>query len=197
MHLIIAKRITERLPIADKASFLLGGLAPDSVSPKDLSHFFVGDSGDYSRSIDYLAFLEQYRAHAKHPYVLGYLAHLIADHLWLHGFYQPWLKNRMQADPDVLPLYHRDFRLLNGKLLEVYGYAETCREMLNGPTTILDLQEVTARDVEAFLPSVFEDMEYDQEAIHEHLHVFTWPQIIGYIETSVEKGLWILKPMLT
>ncbi|MBP1942594.1 hypothetical protein [Cytobacillus luteolus] len=32
-------------------------------------------------------------------------------------------------------------------------------------------------------------MEYEKEVIHKDLNVFTFNQIIGYIETSVELGL--------
>jgi hypothetical protein len=52
MQLVIANRIAECLSIEDRTPFLLGGIAPDSVSPKDLSHFFKGEVQDYSRSID-------------------------------------------------------------------------------------------------------------------------------------------------
>lgn len=53
MHLVIANRIAECLSLEDRTPFLLGGIAPDAVSPKDLSHFFIGDVKDYSRTIDY------------------------------------------------------------------------------------------------------------------------------------------------
>lgn len=56
MHLVIANRIAECLSIADRTPFLLGGIAPDAVSPKDLSHFFKGEVQDYSRYIDYKDF---------------------------------------------------------------------------------------------------------------------------------------------
>lgn len=42
MHLVIANRIADDLSIKDKTSFLLGGIAADAVSPKDLSHFYKG-----------------------------------------------------------------------------------------------------------------------------------------------------------
>lgn len=122
MHLMIANRIAERLSIEDKTTFLLGSIAPDAVSPKDLSHFYIGEVQDYSRRIDYKGFLDKYSSLAKSPYVLGYFTHLIADDIWLNGFYLPWLKNRMEVDQEVLNLYHNDFRLLNGKLLEYYGF---------------------------------------------------------------------------
>jgi hypothetical protein len=55
--------------------------------------------------------------------------------------------------------------------------------------TIFDLQEVKSEDVEEFIPYVLGDMEYDKEVINEKLNVFTSNQIIGYIETSVDKGI--------
>lgn len=36
MHLVIANRIAECLSIEDRTSFLLGSIAPDAVSPKNL-----------------------------------------------------------------------------------------------------------------------------------------------------------------
>ena len=197
MHLVIANRIAERLSIEDKTAFLLGGIAPDAVSPKDLSHFFIGEVQDYSRSIDYKGFLDKYSSQAENHYILGYFTHLIADDIWLKGFYLPWLKNRMEADKEILNLYHNDFRLLNGKLLEYYGFKDELRKTLSNIPTIFDLQEVKSKDVEEFIPYVLGDMEYDKEVINEKLNVFTFNQIIGYIETSVDKGLLSIKSILT
>ncbi|MEK5069927.1 zinc dependent phospholipase C family protein [Sporosarcina sp. FSL K6-1508] len=197
MHLVIANRIAEQLSIEDKTTFLLGGIAPDAVSPKDLSHFFKGEEQDYSRSIDYKGFLDKYSSLAESHYILGYFTHLIADDIWLKGFYLPWLKNRMEVDKEILSLYHNDFRLLNGKLLDYYGFKDEFKEMLCDTPAILNLQEVKSKDVEEFIPYVVGDMEYGKEVINEKLHVFTFNQIIGYIETSVDKGLMSIKPILT
>lgn len=197
MHLVIANKIAERLSIEDKTTFLLGGIAPDAVSPKDLSHFYKGEVQDYSRNIDYKGFLDKYSSQAESLYLLGYFTHLIADDIWLKGFYLPWLKNRMEVDKEVINLYHNDFRLLNGKLLEYYGVKDELRKTLCYTPTIFDLQEVKSKDVEEFIPCVLGDMEYDKEVINEKLNVFTFNQIIGYIETSVDKGLMNIKPILT
>jgi hypothetical protein len=197
MHLVIANRIAEHLSIEDKTTFLLGGIAPDAVSPKDLSHFFKGEVQDYSRSIDYKGFLDKYSSEAESHYVLGYFTHLIADDIWLRGFNLSWLKNRMDADEGLYKLYHNDFRLLNGKLLEYYDFTDELKKTLSHFPTILDLEEVKSKDVEKFVPYVFGDMEYDKETIDDKLNVFTFDQIVGYIETSVDKGLLNLKPILT
>ncbi|MCR8656657.1 zinc dependent phospholipase C family protein [Paenibacillus endoradicis] len=197
MHLVIANRISECLELEDRTSFLLGSIAPDAVSPKDLSHFFEGRSRDYSRFINYNRFLDNYSSYRESHYILGYYTHLIADDIWLKGFFLSWLRNRMDADKDLINLYHNDFRLLNGKLLEYYGYTDQLKRMLSERPAILDIEEVKSTDVEQFIPYVFGDIAYNKEDINENLNVFTLNQIIGYIETSVELGLLKLKPIIS
>ena len=196
MHLIIANRIAECLSIEDRTSFLLGGIAPDAVSPKDLSHFFKGEVQYFSREIDYKGFLHKYSSQIENQYILGYFSHLIADEIWLKGFYLPWLKNRMEANKEMLNLYHNDFQLLNAKLLQYYNFTDQLREKLSYFPTLFDLQEVKSNDVEKFLPYVLSDMEYEKEVLNDNLHVFTLNQIVGYIETSVELGVLHIRPMV-
>ncbi len=186
MHLVIGNRIANRLSMEQRTDFLLGGIAPDAASEKDTTHFFKGDVEDNSRSIDYEAFLNKYNSEAHEPYVQGYYTHLVADHLWLTGFYLPWLKNRMEKK-ELAPLYYKDFEILNGKLLEFYGYRNEIKKTLESPATIFDLDEVNATDVQAFKTCVLPDLEYEQETLHLPLQVFTFNQIIGYIETTVDQ----------
>lgn len=196
MHLIIADQIANKVLIHDRNSFLLGGIAPDAVSPKDLSHFFSGNANDFTRGIDYEGFLEKYKDFNQHNYILGYYIHLIADDLWLRGFYLPWLKNRMENDENIFNLYHNDFHLLNGKLIDFYNISTEMLSGLDKNGSIMDLEEVNSIDVKEFIPYVLEDMNYDQNVIEQTLNVFTFEQIIGYIETSIEKGIFYIKPLL-
>ncbi|MCC3375729.1 zinc dependent phospholipase C family protein [Cohnella sp. REN36] len=193
MHLIIANRIAERLPFENRTSFLLGSVAPDAVLIKNESHFFKGEVRDFSRSVDYKGFLHKYGDHAANPFILGYFTHLIADDIWLKGFNLSWLRNRMEADPEWHPRYHHDFRLLNGKLLEHYGLKDTLRRAFEALPSVMDLEEVKSKEVEALVPHVLGDMAYDKEMLSEKLRVFTFDQILGYIETSVEVSLIHLK----
>lgn len=87
MHVIIANKIADNLSIKDKTSFLIGGIAADAASQKDSSHFFKGDVKDYSRYIDYNEFVHKYGLNKNSDYILGYYTHLIADDIWLKGFY--------------------------------------------------------------------------------------------------------------
>jgi hypothetical protein len=196
MHLIIGNRIAERLNIEDRTSFLLGSIAPDAVPTKDESHFFRGEHHNYTRHIDYSEFLAKYKSHSDNLYVLGYFTHLIADDQWLKGFYMPWLKERMEADEGVLALYHNDFRLLNGKLLEHYGCTVEMRKAINDSSAVIDLQEVKSSNVAELVSDVLADMDYEKDVIDEPLKVFSFVQIKGYIETSVNIGIMNLKHII-
>ncbi|WP_202618966.1 hypothetical protein [Paenibacillus sp. EZ-K15] len=99
----------------------------------------------------------------------------------------------MEADPGVYPLYHDDFRLLNGKLLEHYGCTEEMRRAIGISPEIIDLQEVKTKEVIEFVPHVFGDMNYEKQVLDEPLNVFSFIQIEGYIETSVNIGVMILQ----
>ncbi|WP_010095518.1 zinc dependent phospholipase C family protein [Ornithinibacillus scapharcae] len=191
MHVIIANKIAENISIADKGEFLIGGVAPDATNPKDASHFFIGDHNDFTRSIDYEGFLKKYQHSA---YVMGYYTHLIADYVWLHGFYHGWLKNRMSVDETLYQKYHQDFRLLNGKLLDHYRIDERILESVN-IANIHDLEEVSAEEVKAFIPYVIGDMNYSKKDLETDLGVFTFQQIIGYLETSAEMGIAKIKAL--
>lgn len=196
MHLIIGNRIAERVNIKDRTSFLLGNIAPDAVRTKDQSHFFKAEHRNYTRHINYHGFLDKYKSYSDNLYVLGYFTHLIADDQWLKGFYMPWLRNRMEADAGIHPLYHNDFRLLNGKLLEHYGCTDEMRNAIYGSSAVIDLQEVKANDVAEFVPHVLGDMNYEEKVIEEPLNVFSFIQIKGYIETSVDIGIMNLQHVL-
>jgi hypothetical protein len=195
MHLVIANRIADDLSIKDKTSFLLGAIAADAVSPKDLSHFYKGEVKDYSRYIDYTEFIYKYNFNKDSHFIQGYYTHLIADDIWLKGFYLPWLKNRMEADENIYNRYHNDFRLLNGKLLNYYGFTQRLRESLSKCGTIIDTEEVKSNDIKEFVPYVIGDMDYGSGELEQPLRVFTMEQIIGYIETSVDKGLICIKSL--
>lgn len=197
MHLIISNQIANKVSVTDKKSFLLGGIAPDAVSPKDLSHFYVGDVNNYSRSIEYNRFIDKYSSYKQTDYILGYYTHLIADDLWLKGFYLPWLKNRMENDINIFSLYHNDFRLLNGKLLDYYGVTSEVLKEIEVIDSIIDLQEVSIKDVKEFIPYLLGDMNYHQKDLEENLKVFTFEQIIGYVETSIEKSIIHIKQLFS
>ncbi|MFS0671782.1 zinc dependent phospholipase C family protein [Ornithinibacillus sp. 179-J 7C1 HS] len=192
MHLIIAKRIAEKIGIQDEEAFLLGGVAPDAVYPKNKSHFYSGTEENYSTTVKFDTFLKKYPERT--DYVLGYYTHLIADYVWIKGFYFGWLKNRMNADETFYEQYHGDFRLLNAKLLQYYQIESSILDEIK-LDSIHDIEEVKVDDVKNFIHYVKGDMDYPQEHLTEELKVFTLLQIIGYLETSIERGVIKLREL--
>src|SRR5690625_2359426 len=182
MHLIIANQIAEKIPIPNKEAFLIGGIAPDAVSPKELSHFFDGNPSDFSRRIDYEKFYEKYSSFEKQDYILGYYTHLIIDDLWLTDFYLTWLKYRIDNDEVTFMRY--------------YNIETDLLTFIDEVDFIPDLAEVTVTQVEKFLPYVKEDMNYNKEDLDKRLSVFRFEQIIGYIETAIGKNKLLLKEKL-
>ncbi|MCX2828519.1 hydrolase [Bacillus pseudomycoides] len=198
MHLIIANGIAEKLSIPDKTSFLLGGVAPDAVHSKEeknVSHFYAGTTKNYTRRIDYGTFLQKYKKHMDSSFILGYYTHLIADDNWLNGFFLPWLKNRIEHDQTILSMYHNDFKLLNGKLLHLYDKDQQLFPFLNQKATIANIEEVSEENVLAFKKLIFDDMLYPKQDLHTNLQVFTFDQIVGYVETAIEKGVFYLEQL--
>ncbi|PFA13239.1 hydrolase [Bacillus cereus] len=196
MHLLIADGIAEKLSIQDRTSFLLGGVAPDAVYSKiekEKSHFYAGTTKNYTRKIDYDTFLRKYGSFIDSPFILGYYTHLIADDNWLNGFFLPWLQNRIEHDKTILSLYHNDFKLLNAKLLHHYDKEQQFLSILNQKANIPKIEEVTEENVLTFKKFIFDDMLYPEQDLHADLQVFTFNQIVGYIETAIEKGSFFLK----
>ncbi|PFL18929.1 hydrolase [Bacillus cereus] len=198
MHAIIANRIAEKLSIQDTTSFILGGVAPDAVHSKIekvTSHFYAGSTKDYTRRIDYGSFIHKYKDYMESPFLLGYYTHLIADDNWLNGFFLPWLKNRIENDETIVSMYYNDFKLLNAKLLHYYDKEQQLLSLLNQKTHIVDIEEVSKENVLTFRKYLFEDMLYPEQHLHEDLQVFTFDQIVGYIETAIEKGVFFINQL--
>ncbi|WP_456274746.1 hypothetical protein [Bacillus sp. AK031] len=100
----------------------------------------------------------------------------------------------MEADENIFNRYHNDFRLLNGKLLDYYGFTHQLSEALSEKGTIIDTEEVKINDIK-IIPYVIGDIDYGRDEVEQPLTVFTLEQIIGYIETSVDKGLIYIKSL--
>ena len=56
----------------------------------------------------------------------------------------------------------------------------------------MDIEEVSKENVFLFESIFFEDMLYPEQNLHEDLQVFTFDQIVGYIETAIEKGVFYI-----
>lgn len=189
MHAVIAYEVSLQLNVEDSSLFILGGIAPDSVSDKKLSHFFKGDVKSYDRSGDFSGFLEKY-GDLNDDYIMGYFTHIVADDLWLSTFYLPWLRYYMADDESYQHRYYKDFESFNGILNERYPQLKKIVGEIKVPT---DLQEVSIISKEG-LEELLKDIVNDLEDNHiEELDIFKYDQIVSYLKTAVEKSVYLIK----
>ncbi|WP_050615687.1 zinc dependent phospholipase C family protein [Bacillus testis] len=193
MHYIISRQLAKTLPIENKETFMIGGVSPDAARDKEISHYYRGEVYDYTRHIDFSSFIEACQEEDNESYVLGYYTHLISDDLWLKGFYMPWLRNRIIADRALAEKYHRDFHLLNAKLAEHYSLSAGEIPFNIKEQDLPSLPEVSPHAARAFLSYIQEDLQYNESQSQKPLQVFTFDQIIGYIETSIDQSRLLLQ----
>ncbi|MCJ1909197.1 hydrolase [Planococcus ruber] len=193
MHLIIADKVSKRLEMSDTPEVLLGGIAPDAVfgrARKDASHFFGGDLDDGTRFVDYHAFKEKHLQALEEAFGLGYFIHLIADDVWLKRIYfKNDLKKRVDQDPSLLDRWHSDFRKLNGRLLEQYGASDLLENLVDATLLESPIDKIDMGDLRQFKEEALRDFNYPKDELVRELEVYSWNEILLYIEEAAEKAI--------
>lgn len=170
MHLVIANEVWAYLTDVDRTAFLLGNLAPDATTSKQNTHYYAGRHEDMTRRLD----LNQYWVDSvdeNQSFRLGYYCHLVADEIWLQGFYKEWLKQVITNDPEKQAMYYADFDAYNarlGKRLDAFDF---------------DVLTDAARDE---LLALILKIKQDAEATEEGTYTMFLPhQLDGYVETCI------------
>ncbi|WP_214694085.1 zinc dependent phospholipase C family protein [Exiguobacterium sp. s160] len=176
MHLVIANEMVNGLSELDEVAFTLGSLAPDATTEKGDSHYYAGRHDDLSRRLDF----EQYWRDSEgedRSFRLGYYAHLVADEIWLQGFYKSWLKEIITQNPEKQAAYYADFDAYNARLSRRLG--EFDFERLKGDPAFDELIEKIERDT-----AMTEEGTYTMFLPH---------QFDGYVDTCVRRCLEMVK----
>ncbi|WP_214741939.1 zinc dependent phospholipase C family protein [Exiguobacterium sp. s48] len=176
MHLVIANEMFPALSEVDEVAFMLGSLAPDATTEKGDSHYYAGRHDDLSRRLDF----EQYWRDSEDEemsFRLGYYAHLVADEIWLQGFYKSWLKEVIAQSPEKQAAYYADFDAYNARLSKRLGTFDF--ERLKGNPKFVELVEKVERDA-----AMTEEGTYTMFLPH---------QFDGYVDTCVRRCLEMVK----
>lgn len=80
-------------------------------------------------------------------------------------------------------------------MLHHYDKEQQLFSLLNQDAHIVDIEEISKENVLEFRKYLFEDMLYPEQHLHKDLQVFTFNQIIGYIETAIEKGVFYINQL--
>lgn len=189
MHLVIGKRVSEELNVANINDFLIGSVAIDWVFDKEASHYYSGVTANFTRHIDYERFYHEY-SHLGTDFVLGCYAHLIADDLWLQGMYLPWLRYMIKTNEEDQARYHQDFMRLNQMLISHYGY-EGLVDSLNPEVDAKErINSMSFGSFEKMISQLKIDVSTSPQG---DLEIFRFHQIIAHIETAVHKIVTLIK----
>lgn len=192
MHYCISASLNQQLHIQDD-QFLLGGLAPDAhksmSEPKDRSHFMKKDQAGVVY-IDHRSFYNKYLANDnRDPFTVGYYFHLLSDEIWLGDVYFKkikWLPPEIKME--AKKQYYRDFRRLNGKLIDYYGL-----ELVPLKEQAIEVEEIER----SYLPELIKELQMDFQLAdsckEEALEILGMEEVIHSIEKSVERCLVLFR----
>ncbi|VWX37659.1 zinc dependent phospholipase C family protein [Exiguobacterium oxidotolerans] len=180
MHYVLAQQLSTRFPELNRNRFILGGIAPDAhLQDKERAHYYRGSYTDNSRRIDYEVFWQE-TARFDFSFRCGYFVHLIADDIWLQGFYKTWLKHVIAKDASFGMRYHEDFRRFN-TVLALDNEIDPI-ELALDVADLANEQEVAA--LEQLLHSLREDLSGSQEQTYD---VILKHQLDGYMASALEQ----------
>ena len=129
IHMCVAKKMNEKLKIADENMLLLGSIAPDISKhvgeTKTRSHFLTKGT-----KIDIESFAKKYKSQISNPFILGYYIHLYTDFLWDKYFVTEIVENdtikllngeTVEKSPELYKkLIYNDYTNLNIQLIDEY-----------------------------------------------------------------------------
>lgn len=189
MHLIIADSVATELEVTDRGSIFLGAVAPDAAKDWYLGHF-KAEANDYppGSTYEWGQFVNKYRSLLPAPYLIGYLTHLVADEVWGTRSHYTGLTARLLVDDTLHQRYQNDFRLCNAKLHAFIGN-DRIYTALSAANRVIDLEEVEGNSVLELKQDALEDFHYPVEHLQEPLDVFTFEEILEYIERSTRRAI--------
>ncbi len=192
MHAIIGVEVLKRIDLENKNAFLIGCVAADATLNKTDTHYFSGDPLTFTRHVDYERFWSA-QGNPESEFLLGYYCHLIADDMWMQGFFSPWLKTLIEVKPEKHDEYIQDFLRLNTLLLKEFKDAQTQIENLDPSNYSSTLKQPYPDDISKLLSELQEDI---QTLFKGPLTVFSYDQISSYIKRVTDKSVYLIKQVL-
>ncbi len=188
MHVAIAYEVSKLIEIENLSMFLIGALAPDATDDKKLTHYFSGDMKTFDRAVNYEDFVNQ-NYPLTNDFLKGYYTHLVADDIWINGFYSMWLKDAMDSDSNFQKLYYLDFQRLNQIILNEYPQLKVVLEELT-----LDDQSDSLNIPITSIEMIISDIQADVSELYssDNLYLFSKAQILGYIKSSAKKSAYLI-----
>ncbi|WP_336773381.1 hypothetical protein [Paenibacillus sp. MMO-58] len=194
MHYCITSEINKHIYSSQESRIHLGGLAPDLThpvhAPKSVTHF-VRINSEGKKKTDYELFAQIYSGNFHDSFYVGYLSHLVADHIWYETMYLKLIKSLPEENRQAaIDKGYRDFRRLNKLLLRDYP--------LSPPTGIPVIDNVMIEGLyPEYLPVItqqlIKDFHIEEPYTPDDLEIYSFDAILEYIRLSIEETLKVLR----
>lgn len=194
MHYCITSEINKHIYSSQESRIHLGGLAPDLThpvfAPKSVTHFVQIDNEGKKRT-DYEFFAAKYKENFGDSFYVGYLSHLVADHIWYETMYTKLIKALPEEERQAaIDKGYRDFRRLNKLLLADYP--------LSPPTETPAIDNVMIDGLyPEYLPVITQqlinDFHIEESVTPDDLEIYSLDAILKYIRLSIEETLNVLR----
>ena len=186
LHLAVAEKIIERIPIQEYGRFRLGSLLPDAyrtgVSKTD-SHFKIHICGGSKKTYDLQRFQDTFGDRLKTDALyLGYYLHLIQDLIFRRLVYE---KHRWNPRiPGNVERLHEDYKQLNPYVITHYGL-KNCLEL---PEDFFDekINTVYPFDIHTLRSDLNHDFEWETDQQEYTAFFFTPEMSVEFISKAVE-----------
>ncbi len=190
MHLLLAAEVNAQLQLGNEPDLLLGAIAPDAAKDKRCSHYKTQPHPyAYNSPLDWGQFVIEYRDEMHHPFYIGYLTHLIMDDIWTMKTDFSGFEQRIKIESGLYERYHGDLWLCNAKLIEAYDLHALHDVLLAATDVPATLSALDKADVLAYKQSALEDFKYPKANLTKPLELFTFEDMIHYVERCKSKAL--------
>ncbi|TCM96393.1 hypothetical protein EV294_105260 [Paenibacillus sp. BK033] len=193
MHYCITSEVNKRIYSSLEARIHLGGLAPDLThpvyAPKSVTHFVRIDKEGKKRT-DYEFFAQKYKDNFDDSFYVGYLSHLVADHIWYETMYLKLIKALPEEERQAaIEKGYRDFRRLNKLLLREYPLSPPMEVPVIDNVLIDGLYPEYIPDI---ANQLIGDFHIEEPFSPDDLEIYSLDTILEYIRLSIEETLKVL-----
>ena len=196
MHLLVADYVATELGIEKRDRMLLGSIAPDAATHKREAHF-KGKLHRYAHNspIDFGRFVVKYRSRFSDAFFIGYLTHLVMDDIWTMRTDFTGFEERLKEAPELYDIYHGDLWLCNAKLDAEY-HPDGVYESLMIASEVPEMKELDEKTVLRYKREALSDFDYPSENLVKPLRLFTFEEMVHYLERSMSKALDVCRIVL-
>ncbi|MCP1183008.1 zinc dependent phospholipase C family protein [Paenibacillus sp. 1781tsa1] len=210
VHLNIANRIADSLQMqADRNSFYLGNIAPDSIhmregttrEDKEYTHFNPTDEGDYVGGLKglYLTYMQQRTDEGWKWFVRGYFIHVMTDYYWFRSVHPEFVERVNKADlslgtskskEELARLYYQETDQIDFNLYQGTSWSEEVWQMLNSSPGYDMTDRLTADEIVRWRDHTFSFLNGEEPGITPEF--ITGEKIRVFVEETVQRLIALL-----